>query len=77
VKNMGDIAGFHVPKHIQALREAQAKAREKQLIKELPEKLLKEAKPCKKKKKEKVTELTDEDAGAFGFSPEDHEVREE
>ena len=70
---MGDIAGFHVPKHIQALREAQAKAREKELIKELPEKLLKEAKPCKKKKWKKVAEVTDEDLGAFGYKPKKDE----
>ena len=70
---MGDIAGFHIPKHIQALREAQAKAREKQLVPAGPA----EKKPCKKKAKKKVTKLTDEDVGAFGYSPEDHEVREE
>jgi len=71
------MVGFHVPKHIQKLREQQAKAREKGLMKQEPKEEEKKVTKTKKKEKKKVEKLTDEDLGAYGYEPEDHEVREE
>ena len=70
---MERLKGFHEPKHIVALREQQAKEREKLLKAEAKE----EKKPCKKKKKKEVPVLSDDDMGTYGYSPEDHELREE
>ena len=74
---MGEMKGFHVPKHIQKLRDEQAKARDEELMKQEPKIEVKVKKKTKKKVEKKVEKLTDEDAGAFGYEPEDHEVREE
>lgn len=71
------MVGFHVPKHIKALREEQAKAREK-LLKPVEPKVEKKEKKKSKKKVEKtekkeVKELVDDEFGAFGYEVKEKE----
>lgn len=70
---MGELKGFQDPPHILKMREEQAKERERKKTSYIDVSTQIDAKPCRKKSKKieekKVTELSDEDAGAFADLP--------